>query len=121
FDANGVSVAWIRADGADEERTLVYFHGGGFLVGSVTSHAELMWHLSRVAHCRVLGVDYRCVPEFTYPAPIEDALAVHRFLVEQGFDLSRVAYAGDSAGANVVLNLLLRLRDQGRPSPAGAV
>ncbi|WP_101675122.1 alpha/beta hydrolase [Alloalcanivorax mobilis] len=121
FDAKGVPVAWIAAPGADDTRTLIYFHGGGFRVGSVASHAELMLHLSRTAGCRVLGVNYRCTPEYGYPAPVEDGLAVYRFLIEEGIDPARIALAGDSAGANLALNLLLRLRDQSEPLPAGAL
>lgn len=121
FDAYGVRAAWITAPGADDTRTLIYFHGGGFRVGSVRSHAELMLHLSRTADCRVLGVDYRRAPEYGYPAPLEDGLVIHRFLIERGVELARIAVAGDSAGANLALNLLLALRDDGQPLPAGAL
>lgn len=120
FDAHGVRGAWIAAPGVDDSRTLMYFHGGGFRVGSVASHAELMLHLSLAAGCRVLGVDYRRAPEYGYPAPEEDALTIYRFLMERGVDPARLAVAGDSAGANLALNLLLRLRDEGQPLPASA-
>lgn len=121
FTLGGVPVAWVRAPGADEGRTLVYFHGGGFRVGSVRSHAELMWHLSHAAGCSVLGVDYRLAPEHGHPAPLEDALAVYRALLAQGQTPASLSLGGDSAGGNLVLNLLLRLRDAGEPLPACAV
>jgi epsilon-lactone hydrolase len=131
FTLGGVDVAWVIASGAaasgaatpdaDSARTLVYFHGGGFRVGSVRSHCELMWHLSRAAGCRVLGVDYRLAPEHAHPAPLHDALAVYRALLAGGVEAGDIALAGDSAGGNIVLNLLLQLRDTGEPMPARAV
>lgn len=121
FNVEEVEVAWIAAPDVDYNRVLVYFHGGGFRVGSIASHAELMLHLSRAASCRVLGVNYRCTPEYQHPAPVEDGLKVYRFLIEQGVDPARLALAGDSAGANLAINLLLRLRNEGQALPAGAV
>jgi len=121
FHIGDVRVAWIAAPEVDSSRVLIYFHGGGFRVGSIASHAELMLHLSRAAHCRVLGVDYRCAPEYCHPAPVEDGLRVYRSLIEQGIPPTRLALAGDSAGANLALNLLLRLRDGKQALPAGVL
>ena len=72
-DAGGVQAQWVGAPGADPRRAILYFHGGGFQVGSVVSHRELMAGLSAAAQCRVLGVDYRLAPEHRYPAALDDA------------------------------------------------
>lgn len=121
FMANGVEVAWVESARAEPGRILVYFHGGGFKVGSIRSHHALMHALAERARCRVLGVNYRLSPEHGYPAPVEDALAVCAWLREQGFDHRTLAFAGDSAGGNLALCTLLRLRDAGFGLPCAAV
>ncbi len=119
--AGGVTATWIVADDVDASRTLVYFHGGGFQVGSVRSHRDLMARLSAAASCRVLGVDYRLAPEHRFPAPLHDALAVYLWLVDQGVAAERIALAGDSAGGGLALGCLLALRDEGVALPAAGV
>ncbi len=120
-DAGGVQAQWVGAPGADAGRAVLYFHGGGFQVGSVVSHRELMARLSAAAQCRVLGVDYRLAPEHRYPAALDDALTAWQWLIGQGFAPRHIALAGDSAGGGLALSLLLRLRDAGQALPAAAV
>lgn len=120
-DAGGVPAQWLLADGADGSRVLVYFHGGGFQVGSLRSHRDLMVRLSAAANCRVLGVDYRLAPEHRFPAPLLDAVAVYRWALAQGVPAANIALAGDSAGAGLVLSSLLVLRDEAVALPAAAV
>ncbi|MDT4825270.1 Monoterpene epsilon-lactone hydrolase [compost metagenome] len=119
--ANGVPVRWVRALEAREERTLIYLHGGGFKMGSLTSHHDLMVRLSRTGDCRVLGVDYRLLPEHRFPEPLVDVLAVYDWLLAQGYEPRRMALAGDSAGGGLAASTLLALRDKGRLLPAAAV
>lgn len=118
--AGPIPCAWISAGGARTNRAIVYFHGGGFQVGSVRSHRELMGLLSSAAGVRVLGVDYRLAPEHRYPAPLEDALAVLQWLEQQGYPAHHIALAGDSAGAGLALSALLALQGRGKPLPAAA-
>ncbi len=117
----GVPVRWIAAPGVNHQRTLIYFHGGGYKMGSVVSHHELMVRLSRAADGVVLGVNYRLLPEHRFPAPVEDALAVYRALLSQGTPAHRIALAGDSAGGGLVAAALLGARDEGLPLPASGV
>lgn len=117
-DADGVPCQWICAPGARGNRVVVYFHGGGFQVGSLASHAELMACISRAAQARVLGVDYRLAPEHRYPAALDDALNVWRWLRGQGLSASQVAVAGDSAGGGLALSLMLALHARGESMPA---
>ncbi len=118
--ANGVPCAWIDAPGARADQVIVYFHGGGFQVGSLQSHSELMARLSAVAGARVLGVDYRLAPEHRFPAPQEDALMVMDWLRAQGVAAQDVALAGDSAGGGLVLSTLLALHARNQALPAAA-
>jgi len=119
--AVGVDATWIDATTAGSEKVLLYFHGGGFQVGSVKSHRDLMARLSAAANCRVLGVNYRRAPEHRFPAPIEDAVAAYQWLQTQGFAPEHIAFAGDSAGGGLVLSTMLALRGKGLPLPAAGV
>jgi monoterpene epsilon-lactone hydrolase len=100
---------------------LLYFHGGGYKLGSVTSHRDLMARLAAAARCRVLGVNYRLAPEAHFPAPVDDALAVYQWLLGEGVAPSQIAVGGDSAGGGLAAALLLSLRDRGGALPAAAV
>jgi monoterpene epsilon-lactone hydrolase len=117
-DAGGVPCQWVVATGAREDRVIVYFHGGGFQVGSLASHRELMACISAAAGARVLGVGYRLAPEHRYPAALDDAVASWQWLQSQGVQASQVALAGDSAGGGLALSLLLVLQARGEPLPA---
>jgi acetyl esterase/lipase len=119
--AGGVESLWICAAGLDAGRVLIYFHGGGYKLGSVRSHRDLMARISAAAGCRVLGVNYRLAPEHGFPAPVHDAVTVYRWLLSQGVPHTQVAFAGDSAGGGLAAAALLALRDQKLPLPAAAV
>lgn len=119
FDADGVPCQWVTAPGARDNLVIVYFHGGGFQVGSLASHAELMACVSAAAGARVLGVGYRRAPEHRYPAALEDALAAWGWLLARGVAASQAALAGDSAGGGLALSLLFALQARGAALPAG--
>ena len=120
-DAGGVDARWIDAPGVRADRALVYFHGGGFRIGSTTSHQDLMARIGAAASCRVLGVNYRLVPEHYFPAPVEDACAVYGWLGERGFSPRQLAFGGDSAGGGLVASSMLALRERGLSLPAAGV
>jgi acetyl esterase/lipase len=90
-------------------------------MGSPRTHRGLVADLARGARVRALSVDYRLAPEHPYPAGLDDCVAAYGWLLERRVDPSRIVVAGDSAGGNLALALLLRLRDAGIPLPAGAV
>ena len=119
--ANGVKAEWISAPGATVDRIVLYLHGGGYVMGSLNTHRDLMGRISRAAQARVLGLDYRLAPEHPFPAAVDDSVAGYRFLLEQGVPPARIAIAGDSAGGALTLAILVKGGDAGLAMPAAAV
>jgi acetyl esterase/lipase len=117
----GIDALWLLARGADPGRVLLYLHGGGYTLGSVRSHSDLMGRLSRAAACRVLGINYRLAPEHRFPAPVEDALAAYDWLLGYGVPADRIAIAGDSAGGGLAAATCLALYARGLPAPAALI
>jgi acetyl esterase len=91
---------------------LAYFHGGGWVTGSVNTHDGVCRALANRARCRVASVDYRLAPEHPYPAAVDDSWAVTRWALEEA---SSVAVGGDSAGGGLAAVMALRARDAGLP------
>jgi acetyl esterase len=100
---------------------LVFFHGGGFVVGDIESHDGLCRMICRDAAIHVLSVDYRLAPEHTAPAAVDDCVAAYRWALghaaELGVDASRIGVGGDSAGGNLAATVALRSRDEGIAQP----
>ena len=111
----------VSTPGVREDRGTLYLHGGGYVMGSLNTHQELMARVARATNAQVLGLEYRLAPEHVYPAAVDDAAAAYQWILEQGIAASRVVVAGDSAGGGLALALLLVLRERGLPLPAGAV
>lgn len=120
-DADGVPAEWQIVSGAAEDRVMVYFHGGGFVLGSAYDCRPLTVALGKVTKMRVLSVNYRLVPEHPHPAGLQDCTKAYQWLIRQGFKPSNIIIAGDSAGGYFTLTTILNLRDNGIPLPKGAV
>jgi len=116
----GVPCEWQRA-GQGEGRTLLYLHGGAYLVGSPATHRAITANLARLGRLDVCAADYRLAPEHRFPAPLEDALAVYQALLARGQDPARLAVAGDSAGGHLTLQLAVALKERGLPLPGALV
>jgi epsilon-lactone hydrolase len=119
--AGGVGAEWISAPGAASDRAVLYLHGGGYVVGSIKTHRDLMGRLSRAAKARVLGLDYRLAPEHPFPAAVDDSVAAYKWMLQQELKPSRIAVGGDSAGGGLVIATLVAIRDAKLPMPAAGV
>jgi monoterpene epsilon-lactone hydrolase len=120
-DAGGVPGEWQIVPGADDNKVILYFHGGGMVLMSPKTHRALTIRIAQLANMRVLSIDYRLAPEYTFPAPLEDCLTAYKWLLSKGFKSKNIILAGDSAGGNLVLSSLIKLRDDGIDLPIGAV
>jgi acetyl esterase len=100
---------------------LLYFHGGGFVIGNLDSHASLCSHIARELDLPVIAVDYRLAPEHPWPAGPEDCEAAARWVAsgpaELGFAVSGLVLAGDSAGGALAAITAMALRDQAAEAP----
>lgn len=120
-DAGGVPAEWIATSGTDDSRVVYYLHGGGYSIGSINTHREMVSRIARAAGARALVVDYRLAPEHPFPAAVDDATAAYRWLLSTGVPADRVVIAGDSAGGGLTVATLLALRDAGDPLPAAGI
>ena len=119
-ELDGVPGEWSIVPGSDAARVLLFFHGGGYCSGSIVSHRRMVTEAGRAARMRTLAVRYRLAPEHPYPAAHEDAMTAWRFLRGQGIAARDIAVGGDSAGGNLTITLINRLRAAGEEQPACA-
>ena len=122
LDLSGRSLrarSYLPEDPAAGAGTVVWFHGGGFVIGSIDTHDAICRDLAAACGWPVVSVDYRLAPEHTFPAAHDDAEEAVRWLAANGgahgLDLARTALAGDSAGANLAIATARRLRDAPEP------
>jgi len=104
---------------SDDTRAILYFHGGGYVLGSSETHQSMVSQLAHLAGCPAWSMDYRLAPEHPFPAAIEDGLAAYRGLIAAGIAPSRIVIGGDSAGGGTALATALMALDEGEPAPAG--
>ncbi|WP_369635957.1 alpha/beta hydrolase fold domain-containing protein [Nocardia sp. JMUB6875] len=119
-NAGGVpGIQLVPADAS--ELTVVYAHGGGFMMGSAYGYRGMAGAVARSARARVLTPEFRLAPEHPFPAARDDVLTVYRWLLDSGHAPDQIALMGDSTGAMLTLSVLLRARDDGLPMPRAAV
>jgi len=119
--AEHVCGEWIRFGKLNPEKTILYFHGGGYTMGSARSARGLASMLAAACRCPVFTVDYRLAPEHPFPAALEDAVSAWHWLNSQGIQPENIIFLGDSAGGGLALASLLALRDAHKQVPAAAV
>jgi len=117
---DGLYAEWLIPEGAAEDETVLYLHGGAYTAGSCASHRNAVSHIARAGGIRLLMPEYRLAPEHPFPAALEDGLAAYRWLLERGADPRKVILAGDSAGGGLALAVMVAARDEGTPLPGAA-
>jgi epsilon-lactone hydrolase len=119
--AGEVSCEWFASPAADEQRILLYLHGGGFITHLPSAYRVFARRLGAALGAQVLLPHYRLAPEHPFPAGIDDCLVAYRWLLAQGFNPRRIVIAGDSAGGNLALVTAIRIRDEALPAPGCVV
>lgn len=114
-----ITAEWIEHDVSNG--VILWLHGGGFNSGSSRTHRELGMFLSQATGCKVLNIDYRLAPEHPFPAALEDTVSAYLWLLEQEISAKNIVIGGDSAGGQLVVSALLRLRDAGVALPRATV
>ncbi|WP_367926023.1 alpha/beta hydrolase [uncultured Ruthenibacterium sp.] len=122
FSLGEMPMAWARPEcGHDRYHVVLYCHGGGYTSGNLGYARILASKLSQATGYDVLSFEYRLAPEHPYPAALEDALTAWNYLMELGYGARDVVLAGDSAGGNLALELVLSLKKAGRRLPGKLV
>jgi acetyl esterase/lipase len=116
----GVNAVHVAVRQARSDRCVLYFHGGAYAIGTAALLRDFTWRIGAAARACVLYFDYRLAPEHPFPAALEDAVAIYRWLAGR-FDPRRIAFVGDSAGGGLALATLYKLREEAVPLPAAVV
>ena len=112
---------WLTPPAARADAVVLYFHGGGYAIGSPRSHRHLAAAIARAAGIRALLLDYRLAPEHPFPAALDDAVEAYQWLLARGLAPGRIVLGGDSAGGGLTVATLIALRDRGLPRPGGGI
>lgn len=121
-DIEGVHGEWVSVNRAHMKKYIIlHCHGGGYSTGSTQYARTLTTKLASSTSMDVLSFDYRLAPEHPYPAACEDAMKVWNYLMLLGYGARDIVISGDSAGGNLALSLVLKLKSEGRLLPRGMV
>ncbi len=112
---------WIRPKSAEKSAALLYLHGGGYVIGSIATHRELVARIVSRSKIPALIIDYRLAPENPFPAALDDSIAAYKYLLSSGNSSDKIAIAGDSAGGGLTMATLLKARDSSISLPGCAV
>lgn len=117
IEAEGIAMMRV-CHSENPDGVVLYFHGGGYIIGSSRTHRGITGHLAKASGAMVIVPDYRLAPENPYPAALDDAETVYRALLDEGHPPASLSLAGDSAGGGLAVALAMRLRDKGLPLPS---
>jgi epsilon-lactone hydrolase len=121
IDIDGIQAEWLTPLEANHKQVILYFHGGGYVTGSIETYRMMCGLLANYTGVKVLIPNYRLAPENPFPAALDDALQVYRWLLKQGYSSSNIIFAGDSAGGGLSVATALALRDKNESLPTAVV
>jgi acetyl esterase/lipase len=118
--ADCVPCEWIIPQEVTTNGVLLFIHGGGFTIGLTPQHLQMTATLAGKMKTKALMIDYRLAPQHPFPAALEDCVTVYQWILSQGISPEDIVIAGDSAGGNLTITTLMKLRDMNIPLPAAA-
>lgn len=116
-----LSAEWMRPNDAPKDKSILYFHGGGLVLGSIKAHRAIVAKFVKGCGIGALVFDYALAPEQPYPAALNDSVAAYNYLLDQGIKPANIIFMGDSGGGNLVFTTMLALKEKDIPLPAAAV
>lgn len=120
---NGVDALMIQKnqDYTKEDGVIFYLHGGGYCAGSPWAYKRLLWPLAKSSNLPILAIDYRQSPDHVFPAALDDSITAYKAVLALGYAAEHIYIMGDSAGGNLCLSTLLKIKQLQLPQPAAAV
>ena len=107
-----INCKWVIPTDAEANKVLLYFHGGGYAVGSVQTHQSVVTQICKHSKTKGLLFDYSLSPEHQFPTALEDAIRVYQYLLAQGYAPQQIAFGGDSAGGGLAMATMIWIRDK---------
>lgn len=117
---DNIPAEWVIPPNSIKDHLILHIHGSGFIMGSPSQSRRITSVIAKVTNLKILSTDYRLAPEYPFPTPLEDCVTAYNWLLSNGFKSENIIIAGESAGGNLTLATLLKLKDQGIDLPAGA-
>lgn len=122
-ELNGVPglLMQVEKDYSKEDGVILYLHGGGYCAGSPYAYKRLVWPLIKQCDLPAYVIDYRQSPDHVFPAALEDSMLAYKALLDMGYEANRIFIMGDSAGGNLTLATILKIKQEQLPNPAASV
>jgi acetyl esterase/lipase len=121
FKIGELSAEWMLPQNATKKRAILYFHGGGLVVGSIHAHRGIVAKFVKASGTEALLFDYSLAPENPFPAGLNDSLKAYKYLLDEGIKPENIVFMGDSGGGNLVFSTMLLAKEKGLPLPSGAI
>lgn len=121
WDIGDIPAEWFHHESSPEDAVAIYFHGGAYISGSLTSSRVLAVDFVQALQMNVLSFEYRLAPEHPFPAALDDAMKVYKTVLGLGVSPERITFIGDSAGGGLLCAAAIRSRDEGLPLPSSLV
>ncbi|MBD3422769.1 MAG: alpha/beta hydrolase fold domain-containing protein [Chitinivibrionales bacterium] len=118
---DGLEMEWMTPDGIKRDKVILYFHGGGLVLGSIHAHRGIVAKFVKESNVPALLFNYGLAPENPYPKALHDSIAAYQYLLDYGINPKRIVFMGDSGGGNLVYTTMLALKEKGIPLPCSAV
>jgi acetyl esterase/lipase len=121
FTIGTLQAEWMLPPGATKKKVILYFHGGGLVIGSIKAHRGIVSKFVKGSGVPALVIDYRLAPEHPFPEGLEDSVSAYNYLLGTGIKPSEIIFMGDSGGGNLVFAAMLALKERGIELPAAAI